>query len=421
MSITTSIRALRHSLAGQSVKEVYWAWGRARERQARLSEPRLAVFADHVKNEKQRTYAALRPLTAADRTTRMAAAVDWVLRAQQATEDDGVALGFSPLQAETGWMASYPETTGYLITTLLAYAGQFDRNDVRAAALAMADWEIAVQMASGAVQGGPVCPPERQTAAAFNTGMVLDGWCSAYEATGEQRYLEAAKRAATFLTDDLDDRGFFQTNGAFVSPGEIKTYTCLCSWAMVRAGMLLGDDRIKAEAVRAVEAAIGQQNALGWFAHNCLTHSKVPLTHTIGYVLQGVFEVGVLAERQDFIDAAATGLKAVLSRTESNGYLSGRFDDKWRPSATYVCLTGSCQVAIVAYRMADVLGEPALRAAADKLMAFVAATQRLDAGDPGLVGGIAGSFPIMGDYMTSGFPNWATKYFLDGLMLMQPD
>jgi len=33
------------------------------------------------------------------------------------------------------------------------------------------------------------------------------------------------------------------------------------------------------------------------------------------------------------------------------------------------------------------------------------------------VGAVAGSFPLFGGYMRAGYPNWATKYFLDALLL----
>jgi hypothetical protein len=51
------------------------------------------------------------------------------------------------------------------------------------------------------------------------------------------------------------------------------------------------------------------------------------------------------------------------------------------------------------------------------LVNFLKAVQRVNTGKPEIDGALAGSFPIMGDYMTGGYPNWATKYLLDALML----
>ena len=72
------------------------------------------------------------------------AAVDWLLRAQTATPDDGVAHSYDLRRGL--WHASYPETTGYVIPTLLDYASLFKQPRFAEAALRMADWEIAMQM-----------------------------------------------------------------------------------------------------------------------------------------------------------------------------------------------------------------------------------------------------------------------------------
>jgi len=63
-----------------------------------------------------------------------------------------------------------------------------------------------------------------------------------------------------------------------------------------------------------------------------------------------------------------------------------------------------------------VTGDPRYRDAADRLTNFVKALQVLDSPIPGIKGAVAGSFPMLGSYQIGGYPNWATKYFLDALM-----
>ena len=186
---------------------------------------------------------------------------------------------------------------------------------------------------------------------------------------------------------------------------------------MYRLGGLTGDRRYCDAAVRSVEGALAFQQPNGWFAENCLTDNRRPLTHTIGYTAQGILEVGMAAGREDFIDASARCLDGVLPNVKSNGYLSGRFDSDWRPAVRWVCLTGSAQIAIVAYRLGELRHNDRYRDAADCLVNFLKAVQRTGTGTLGIDGALAGSFPIMGNYMTGGYPNWATKYLLDALML----
>lgn len=395
----------------------YWDYSRDRATKEKLKLPENDVFAKQVASE-QKNYPLKVPEHISNEIDqRLEAAIQWLLLARNARPDNGVSLGYFPLEEQGGWKPSYPETTGYIITTMLKFGRLYGRQDITNAALAMAEWEIEVQMASGAAQGGPVCAAEKQTAAAFNTGMVLDGLCSAYDETKKNHYLQSAEKAAVFLVDDLDQDGYFQTNGDFVSQEKIKTYTCLCAWAMYRAGQLMDSKDIKEAAIRSVEAAMRQQQDNGWFAHNCLTQSHMPLTHTIGYVIQGVLEVGILAERSDFIGAAERALKAAVDQQTPTGFLAGRLDGDWRPVSKYVCLTGSAQLAISCYRLALLFDKNELVPLANKLVDFVLATQLVDSQNDNVNGAIAGSYPISGDYMTYGYPNWATKYLSDALML----
>lgn len=344
-------------------------------------------------------------------------AVRWLLRAQDATADDGVSYGYFPVAGAAGWQASYPETTGYIMTSLLGYARQAGRPELVERVTRMGHWEVAIQMPSGAVQGGKVTSPERQSPAAFNTGMVLDGFVSLLEHGQDATVAEAAAGAVAFLLADLNDAGLFTTNGAFVSQDEIKLYNVLCAWALYRYGLLTGEAAPRAAAVRAAEGALRFQAANGWFAENCLTDPGKPLTHTIGYTLQGLLEVAALAGREDILEAVERGFTPIMAAIEDNGYLAGRFAADWRPAASWSCLTGSAQLAIVGYRLATLRGDESYAVAADRMVNFLKALQPKDSGDPDIDGALAGSYPIFGGYMSGGYPNWATKYLLDALML----
>ena len=41
----------------------------------------------------------------------------------------------------------------------------------------------------------------------------------------------------------------------------------------------------------------------------------------------------------------------------------------------------------------------------------------MDAADERIKGAISGSYPIWGEYQRLAFPNWATKFFVDALLL----
>ena len=418
MKITTAFRISRDVVRGRGLRQLYWTAQESYGRVRRLRDASNRAMAAEVRrNHRLFLLGRVTPVRGETRD-RATAAAAWLLRGQAATADDGVSLGYFPCDPAPsgGWRPSYPETTGYIIPSLLEYSQRYGDATAHACALRMARWEMSVQMPSGAVQGGPVCPPERQSAAVFNTGMVLQGYVAVLNATGDGAVLTAARRAADFLVRDMGEDGHFRTHGPFVTQHRVKTYNCLCAWPLYRFGDYAGDDQYRRAAVRSVEAAVGEQRPNGWFANNCLQRAEAPLLHTIGYTLQGVLEVGLLAKSERFLEVVRRGIEPLLERIAPNGFLHGCFYADWEPATWSSCLTGQAQLAVVCYRLAEVTGDQRYRDHADRMVDFLKALQSLDSTDPGINGALAGSFPILGSYMPGGYPNWATKYFLDALM-----
>jgi len=416
MRLKSTIRILSGILRRRGLRGTYWETAKTVSDLVTLIDPANKPFAKVAAQDMRRFLFGVTQVPADDRR-REQAAVEWILKAQDAG-GRGVSLGYFPCN-KIAWLPPYPETTGYIISSLLRYSERYNIEIVRKRALDMANWEMEIQMPNGAVQGGPFAPSIEQNPCAFNTGMVLDGWCSAYAITKDSLLLDAGRRAAEYLAGDLNNEGYFRTNGLFVSPGKIKTYNCLCAWSMYRFGDLAGEPRFRAEAVRAAEAAIRQQQDNGWFANDCLTRPEAPLLHTIAYTLQGLLEVGILAAREDFIRAVRRGVEPLLSKISPDGFLQGRFYSDWAPASFSSCLTGSAQLAVVCYRLHQHTGHAEYRRYADFLLSFLKPLQLLDSDNDAINGAVAGSFPIFGEYMAGGYPNWATKYFLDALMLQE--
>src|SRR3546814_14043228 len=113
---------------------------------------------------------------------------------------------------------SYPETTGFIIPTFYRYWHLTGRDDIRARAVRMADWECAVQHPSGGVLAGALGDSPEPTV--FNTGQVLFGWVRAFEAEGTERYREAALRAATWLCAVQDAAARWRRTAHRTSAGE---------------------------------------------------------------------------------------------------------------------------------------------------------------------------------------------------------
>lgn len=345
----------------------------------------------------------------------LAAAVQWMLRAYQANGDGGVAHSYDIRLGR--WHASYPETTGYIIPTLIDYDMLFSAPQARVAALRMADWEIDEQLPGGGVRAGTMAA-EVVVPTIFNTGQVLFGWARAYTATGDDRYASALRRAADWLVDAQDADGCWRRFPSPFAPGHLeKAYNTRSAFGLVRAWEALGEPRWLQAANANAAWALSVAHANAFLPHNCLTDHPHPLTHTLAYSMRGLMEVGVATGDGRYVDHAARMADAIALQQRADGAVPGRFTADWQPAGRWSCLTGNSQLAINWWRLSRITGDKRHERHARAASRFNMRAQNLNQTDPRRAGAIKGSHPIDEDYMTWRYPNWAAKFFADAIML----
>jgi hypothetical protein len=381
--------------------------------QAYRKESRVALAVARLEREAT-------PVSVAPRRKHLDAAITWIARAQDSGNTGGVAWGYRarrPVHTAypMGWIAPYPETTGYIIPTMLRYADVTGDIGAVERAHRMAEWELSIQLADGGIQGG-IYGEQPVASSTFVTGQVLFGFVSAFERFHDERIRTAAIRAGDWLLNCLDETGrFLRGYSHFCAPGA-KAYEVRTGLALAELGELESEQRYRDAASRTADYALSMQQPNGWFAENDLDFHDQPLTHTLGYVLEGLHGIGVHLGRRDCIDAVERTLWAISSLVQPNGYLAGRFRKDWAPAMDCVCLTGSSQIAGAFLRMYLHTGNPEYFLAGRKLLGFVCFTQELMPGIPGIDGGIRGSYPFSGQYGQWCVLNWATKFYADALI-----
>lgn len=341
-------------------------------------------------------------------------AVRWLGRAQDcsASHDGGVARHFSLI---SGWGTSYPETTGYVVPTLLAYGDLRDDPTVRARAKRMLDWLVSIQREDGGFQGS-VIGATPVVSVTFNTGQVLLGLAAGVHEFGE--YRDAMRRAADWLVATQDPDGGWRRHRSPFAAGDDKAYDTHVAWGLLEAARLEPAEPYAKAALKNVEWALSFQRANGWFDHCCLNQPEHPLTHTIGYVLRGVLEAARFTDDRRLLAAARKTGDGLLRAQSPDGFLPGRLDSNWKGTVNWACLTGSAQIAICWLMLYEATGHVPYRDAALAANQHVRRTMRLDGPDD-TRGAIKGSFPVWGGYLSYEFPNWAAKFLIDSCMLEQ--
>ena len=350
-----------------------------------------------------------RPSTFSD-DEHLAAAISWLCRAQDVVAG-GVSAGYF---FKRGWMPPYPETTGYIIPTLLA-VDQTDR------AIALGEWEIEVQLPSGGVRGGiglndyPIV---------FNTGQVILGWTALYRATAEERFLTAAVRAADWLLDIQDPDGKWTRHTYLDAP---RAYHTRVAWPLLEVHAATGEKSYRAAAERFLQWLKIQRLPAGGFAHMALEPGQVPITHTIAYTLRGLLECGLALgppSQNELIDLVSSDVRQLVTAQQAQlqappAKLPAALDENWHGRARHSCLPGNAQLAILLLKLHALA--PAQTAdfahAAQTLIEQVKAGQFLTGKKTSLFGGVPASAPIGGAYVPYALPNWGAKFLADALLL----
>ena len=340
--------------------------------------------------------------------------VAWLGLAQDRSRshDGGVARHYS---LTSGWGTSYPETTGYIVPTLLDYADISGDNLARDRARRMLDWFVDIQLPDGGFQGGridstPVVP------VIFNTGQILLGLAAGEQAFGA--YGEAMRQAADWLVNSQDPDGCWRRFPTpFAEAGE-KAYETHVAWGLLEAARIESSRGYGEAALANVRWALTNQRANGWVAQCCLSDPSKPLTHTLGYFLRGLLEAYRYSGEMDLLAAARRTADGLLSGLGADGHLPGAFYSDWQPAADWVCLTGAVQVAHCWLLLYNYTNDERYRDAAFKTNCFVRRTINTN-GPPEVRGAVKGSFPIDGTYGKYEYLNWAVKFCIDAQMLEQ--
>ncbi|QTA87910.1 Radical SAM domain-containing protein [Desulfonema magnum] len=354
--------------------------------------------------------------------THLSACMQWLIKAQDVNTGGGVSAAYH--MDSQRWDVDYPETTGYIIPTFLCYSKLTGDASYRKRAIDMGNWEIAIQSPEGGA-GEPVGVYGLRPRV-FNTGQVIIGWVALYAETGDQKYLQAARKAADWIMENQDPDGKW-TKSTYSGP---KAYKSRVAWALLELYGVSKEEKYRIAVERSVNWIFSQASANAWFANNSLSDPGKPWTHLVGYVLVGLMEIYRLNINNpqfknvlNLLHHAAKNISmfyAKLKEATQQGYFStlpGTLDSNWSSSDNWSCVTGNAQIEFFMRRMSKYTNDPSLKSSADMLLNDLKMFHLLGSvTDPNISGGLAGSCPVGGPYLGYSIPNWGVKFFADSLL-----
>lgn len=255
---------------------------------------------------------------------------------------------------------SYPEVTGYLVPTLLAY-GERDL------AVRLVRWLLCIQRANGAY-----ADPDRAEPCVFDTAQALRGLLAAKDVVPES--LAAARRASDFICGEMiasGSRGFGERYSGSI-PESVHLYVLP---PLQLAAAVLG----RADYRKAVEHCLDYYSK----PDACSLNSQL---HFLGYELEALIDLGRA-------DLAVPVLDHLRRQQACDGSVAGVGGARW------ICSSGLAQLALCWYKIGD--WEPA-----DKALAWLEKHQTAG-------GGFFGSYGSKASYFPDVEVPWAAKFYLD--------
>jgi hypothetical protein len=342
-----------------------------------------------------------------DPRAHLRAAEQWLARAHDHSTDGGVSYGYS---IGRGWRPSYRETSGYIATTFFNLARDYGDERWRDRALRVCRWLLSVQNADGSFAN----PRYGSGGIVFDTGQDLFGLVRAYEETRDPAFRRGAARAAAWLVA-VADRDMRWTRHEHLDTPHV--YNTRTAWALLRMNQVQFDAARERVARANLDWALIEQHASGFFAECAFEKGRDPFTHTIAYAARGLLESGALLEDARYVTSAQRCADAALARLHEDGFLPGEIAADGGSSASYCCLTGNCQFAIIWARLFDRTGEERYRQAVMRATDYVMRHQDIGTANADLRGAIKGSHPVWGGYAPFSLPNWPAKFFVDAMLL----
>ena len=276
-------------------------------------------------------------------------------------------------------------------------------------------WLLSLQMPSGAFPGGLSARGSAGQPSVFNTGQILQGLVREHAETGNAEILERAVAAGDWLAAIQHGDGSWTGLAAY--QGTAHTYYSMVSWALAQLANASGDSRHAAAADKNIDWVLAHVQPSGWIDGINLQGHPAYL-HFIAHVILGILECGILRRRDDAIQSAAKSAWALLRKFETHKRLLGTYEADFKGGQRFSCLTGNAQMSCVWLLLFEVTGDIRYLNSALKMNEML--KELLPSkGHRGLVGGVAGSYPIWGSYQPMRFISWGCKFLADALMMEQ--
>lgn len=329
----------------------------------------------------------------------------------EVNQGNGSSAFYSPFKSPfRKWAPPYPETTGYLIKTLLSIHRIYSDWGAYSLAYDCGKWLTQkVQHSNGSF---PQLYAGNTKPSFFNTAQILIGLQALEDVSPEKEWSESIEKALDWIHSVLE-KGIEKVDVHYKEC--IPTYYTRAYWPMCHSAKITGRKKI-VDLLKVEYEKLLDRFDEDYFPEGAGFDGSNSFLHTLAYTGRGVLEMERILPSPKG-QAILVGYMNTLCRLYKEGSKewAGSYDKGWKGDFSYRCLPGEYQLSILFSKARNDLGIDDYGKIAQNTLEKSLAVRSLFFPK----GAILGSKPIWGKYMPFKAPNWGVKFALDALLILE--
>lgn len=340
----------------------------------------------------------------------------WIKHGQENNKDGGIPAYYN---IKTGYSYSYPETSGYILVSLLEMlnSGLDNFSIINSEINQVIDEIFKYLLEQQNTDGGWGHPGEKNQSMVFDTCQILEGFSSLLSNSKfafREQILLSIYQSKKFLLSNFQENGFI--NEALF-PGKCYAYQARSAAILIELGISMNDSELIRIGSAASNYAFNARSKNGFYLStgNLLGESK-PITHFVAYTLEGILRSGIALNRLDMIESVVEVMKILNKSFAKKNIMGIAINTKWKSIGSNELLSGLSQFSIINWILYDLTRESSYKDYAILMNKKVKKSIDLTSQAMGIRGGVKSCEPFSRKYYPDCYLNWALKFFLDAIM-----
>lgn len=305
------------------------------------------------------------------------------------------------------WSSPYPETTGYLLPTLLNAAPYFPKENL----ISLSKLQLKFFESIKTVDGAYLQNTEDAEPVVFDVAQILWGFISLVPYMEKSApLLQEIEITRQWLRDILDNEGNFISHN-YVKDFQPAYYSRI-AWPLAAAENII-DSKPSRKTKALIKRLVESQNDNHSFKDWGFRKNEPALTHTIAYTLRGLWEYAEILNSKKIKKQVTLALHRLSKAIRVDGGIAGSYTEEWEGDHSFICSCGNAQLALLYMMVYERSRDKVYLERVTTLLQPLMKAQRKAAINTGAV---AGSIPISGFYQRYKYTNWTQKFFSDALI-----